>query len=203
MDATDWDQRYAERELVWSAGPNRFLVEHTAELPPGRALDIAAGEGRNAVWLAEQGWKVTAVDFSAVGIDKGRQIAAARGVEVDWHVADVTAWEPPAEAFDLVIVFYLQLPADERRAAHQRAAGAVAAGGTLLIVGHDRGNLERGVGGPQDPAVLPTVEEVVDDLRGTGLRIDLATEVERPVDGDGIVGVAIDGLVRARRAAAG
>lgn len=76
MEATEWDRRYAEQELVWSAGPNQFLVEEAAGLAPGRALDVAAGEGRNAVWLAERGWRVTAVDFSTVGIDKGRRIAA-------------------------------------------------------------------------------------------------------------------------------
>ncbi|MFD0328131.1 methyltransferase domain-containing protein [Streptacidiphilus monticola] len=79
MDAEDWDRRYAAEELVWSAGPNRFVAEELAGLTPGRALDLAAGEGRNALWLAEQGWRVDAVDWSAVGLDKARRAAAARG----------------------------------------------------------------------------------------------------------------------------
>ena len=84
MDRHDWDARYAGEQLVWSAEPNRFLVAEVDGLPPGRALDVACGEGRNAIWLAEHGWMVTAVDFSAVAIDKGRRLAAARDVAVHW-----------------------------------------------------------------------------------------------------------------------
>lgn len=199
MQAGDWDERYRGRELVWSAGPNRFLVEQVGELTPGTALDVAAGEGRNAIWLAEQGWEVTAVDFSDVGIDKGRRVADAREVEVQWLVQDVTEWQPPSLASDLVIVFYLQLPADDRRAAYRRAAAAVAPGGTLLIVGHDRDNLERGVGGPSSPEVLLTADEVTADLDGTGLQIDVAEQVLRPVETDDGTRNAIDLLVRAHR----
>lgn len=200
MDATTWDERYEDEELVWSVGPNRFLVEEVAGLTAGRALDVAAGEGRNAIWLAEQGWRVTAVDFSRVGIDKGRRIAGQRRVEVDWLVEDVTDWTPEEQAFDLVIVFYLQLSAPDRRAAHSRAGRAVAPSGTLLIVGHDRDNLTRGVGGPPDPALLLTAAETTADLEGTGLQIERAGQVRRPVDtGPEEPGVAIDCLVRARR----
>lgn len=199
MDARDWDERYGATDLVWSADPNRFVVEETADLRPGRALDLAAGEGRNAIWLAGQGWQVTAVDFSPVGVDKGRRLADAAGVEVAWLVADATTWEPPAQGFDLVLVAYLQLPPDGRRAAHRRAAEAVAPGGTLLIVGHDRDNLERGYAGPPDPEVLLDVDGVVADLEGTGLTIVAAGQVERPVDTDEGTRIAIDCLVRATR----
>src|SRR3954453_18258953 len=104
MDADGWNARYAEQELVWSAGPNRFLVSEVADLPPGRALDLACGEGRNAIWLAEQGWQVTGVDFPAVAIEKARAIAAKRGVDVEFRVADLLAFEPPEQAYDLVLV---------------------------------------------------------------------------------------------------
>jgi SAM-dependent methyltransferase len=167
MDAAAWDRRYADTALVWTAEPNRFLVEQVAELPVGRALDLAAGEGRNAVWLAERGWQTTAVDFSPVGIDKGRRLAGERGVTVDWVVADVTSWRPPVRAFQLVAVFYLHLPPGQRRDAYRIAASAVAPGGVLLVVGHDRDNLEHGVGGPQVPGTLLTVDEVTADLHGT------------------------------------
>ena len=92
MDCRSWDARYETVGLVWTAEPNRLLVAEVTGLPAGRALDLGAGEGRNAVWLAEQGWQVTAVDYSRVGIDKGRALAAQRGVEVDWVVADVLEW---------------------------------------------------------------------------------------------------------------
>lgn len=201
MDANAWDERYAASELVWSAGPNRFLVEQVEGLAPGRALDLAAGEGRNAIWLAEHGWQVTAVDFSPVGVDKGRQLAHAADVQdaIEWIVADVTTWEPSTAAYDLVAVFYLQIPADGRRAAHRLAASAVAPGGTLLIVGHDHANLDGGYGGPQDPTVLVTAEGIVADLADTGLGIELATQVRRPVDTDEGPATAIDCLVRASR----
>ena len=82
------------RELVWTAEPNRFVVAELQDLAPGRALDVGAGEGRNAVWLASRGWQVTAVDFSAVGLDKGRRLAQDRGVAVDWVLADVRDYQP-------------------------------------------------------------------------------------------------------------
>jgi SAM-dependent methyltransferase len=199
VDAAGWDRRYRDPELVWTAKPNRFLVEQVADLPPARALDVAAGEGRNAVWLAEQGWQVTAADFSPVAVDKGRQLAEHHDVTVDWVVADVITWQPSTSAYDLVIVFYLHLPPAQRREAQQRAAAAVAPGGTLLVVGHDRDNLEHGVGGPQDPDILLTVEEVVDDLATTGVTVEVARQVERAVDVDGRSRTAIDTLVRAHR----
>src|ERR1022692_4898294 len=78
MKSEEWDKRYAGQELVWTAEPNRFVVAELKDLAPGRALDLGAGEGRNAVWLASAGWQVTAVDFSAVGLDKGRRLAENR-----------------------------------------------------------------------------------------------------------------------------
>lgn len=198
MDRTDWDRRYESAELVWTAGPNRFLVEEVAGLAPGTALDLGAGEGRNAVWLARQGWSVTAVDFSAVGMAKAQQLAAAAGVTVTTVVADATEAVPPGP-FDLVIVLYLQLPADERRAAYRAAATALAPGGTMLVVGHDTTNLTAGYGGPQDPAVLFTPDDVVGDLAGTRLLVEKAEEVRRAVSTHDGERVAIDALVRARR----
>lgn len=204
MDSAHWNERYAGRELVWSAEPNRFLVEQTVGLEPGRALDLAAGEGRNAIWLAQQGWQVTAVDFSDVAVDKARRIASRHDVDVDveWLVADVTEWEPPSQSYELVIVFYLQLPAEQRRVALRRAASAVASEGTLLIVGHDVDNLVDGYGGPQDATVLLTAEGVIGDLAATGLRVTTAEQVTRSVAADDGESTAVDLLVRATRASA-
>jgi 2-polyprenyl-3-methyl-5-hydroxy-6-metoxy-1,4-benzoquinol methylase len=85
----DWDRRYSQPDLLWSATPNRFLVREVAELPPGRALDLACGEGRNALWLAERGWTVTGVDYSAVAIEKARRRSHDEGAEVDFACADL------------------------------------------------------------------------------------------------------------------
>jgi SAM-dependent methyltransferase len=191
MRSEDWNRRYAETELVWSAGPNRFLAAEAADLPPGRALDLACGEGRNAIWLAERGWEVTAVDYAEAGVAKGR----LRSPAIDFRVADLLEWEPDPAAYDLVIVFYLQLPADELALVLERAAAAVAPGGTFLLVGHDLRNLTEGHGGPKSATVLYTPADVVASL--DGLAIERADTVERPVD----EAVALDVLVRARRPA--
>lgn len=199
MDRSAWDDRYGAEELVWSAGPNQFLVTEIGDLSAGRALDVACGEGRNAIWLAERGWTVTGVDFSAVGLAKAARLAAGRGVQVDWIEADLTRWDPPPRAFDLVVVFYLQLAGDARQAALTRAAGALAPGGTLLFVAHDVDNLRRGVGGPQDPAVLYGSEEVAGLLSAEGLSVVKAEQVSRPVATDDGERSALDALVRATR----
>jgi 2-polyprenyl-3-methyl-5-hydroxy-6-metoxy-1,4-benzoquinol methylase len=196
----DWDKRYAGSELLWTAEANRFLVAEISGLAPGRALDLACGEGRNAVWLAEQGWTVRGVDFSGVALAKAAKLAEARGVDAEWVHSDLLEYDPEAAAYDLVVVLYLQIPAAERRVVVRRAAGAVALGGVLLIVAHDRSNLERGWGGPQDPAVLYSAADVRDDLADAGVDIVRADVVERPVDSPDGEKIALDLLVRARAA---
>lgn len=199
MSSEDWDRRYGERELIWTAEPNRFLVAEVESLEPGRGLDLACGEGRNAVWLADAGWRMTGVDFSPVALEKARDLAAARGVEAQWVVADLFDYRPDPEAFDLVLIFYLQVPEAQRRKVVRAAATAVAPGGTLLLVAHDSSNLEHGYGGPQSATVLYTAEDVVSDLDGSGLQIELAQRVQRPVATAEGERVALDALVRARR----
>ncbi|GAA2502618.1 hypothetical protein GCM10010406_43930 [Streptomyces thermolineatus] len=204
VDSREWDERYASRELVWGAEPNRWVVREAEDLEPGRALDLAAGEGRNTLWLADRGWRVTAVDFSRTALDRGRRLAAGLPAEaagrIDWVHADVCDHEPEDRAFDLVAVVYLHLPADRRRAVLRRAAGAVAPGGALLVVGHDTTNLTEGVGGPQDPDVLFTPDDVLADLADSGLEAVRAERVHRPVEtADGGTARAVDALVRLRR----
>ncbi|MDG4821455.1 class I SAM-dependent methyltransferase [Asanoa sp. WMMD1127] len=193
MDADSWDRRYAETELVWSAEPNRFVADELGDLPPGTAVDLAAGEGRNALWLAGLGWRVTAVDFSAVALDKGRRIARARDLDVTWVRADLADYQPaPA---DLVLIAYLHVPPALWQRVLRAAVGAVAPGGTLLLVGHDATNLTEGTGGPQDLERLWSVDDIVPAL--DGLTVERAEWVRRPVGGRD----AIDTLVRARRPA--
>jgi SAM-dependent methyltransferase len=197
----EWDRRYDTADYVWHADPNRFLPELVGDLAPGRALDLACGEGRNAVWLARQGWSVTAVDFSAVGIAKGERLASEQGVTVDWVVGDVTEWTPAAGGFDLVIVFYVQLPAAARAAMLDRAAHALASRGTFVMLAHDRTNLTEGIGGPQDEQVLPTAELIVADLEASGVHVDVARaeRIRRPVETPAGPRDAIDCLVVASR----
>ncbi|MGH9092740.1 MAG: methyltransferase domain-containing protein [Acidimicrobiales bacterium] len=197
MDREAWDERYATDELVWRADPNRFLVEEVAGMAPGRALDLACGEGRNALWLAQEGWRVVAVDFSRAGLAKGRALAERRGLEASWVEADVLRWAPAPHAFNLVTVLYLQLPGPDRTRALATAAAALAPGGALLVVGHDSTNLAEGFGGPQDPSVLYGPEDVVADLGD--LVVERAARVRRPVETPEGVREAVDALVRARR----
>jgi 2-polyprenyl-3-methyl-5-hydroxy-6-metoxy-1,4-benzoquinol methylase len=194
VEREDWNRRHGESGQLFGVDPNRFLVAEVDGLAPGRALDLACGAGRNAVWLAEQGWQVTGVDFSDVAIDNARRVAGDRGVAVEWLVADLGEWEPAANAFDLVVVLYLHLPAEERRPIMRRAAAALAGGGTILVVGHHSANIAEGTGGPQDARVLFTAEDIAADLEG--LDVEKAERVLRPVEGERD---AVDALVRARR----
>jgi len=201
MDRQDWDERYKASELVWSAEPNRWVEEELSDQPPGRALDLAAGEGRNSIWLASLGWQVTAVDYSPVALDKGRRLAEQQPIvepgRIEWTVADVRSWRASPGTYDLVLLSYLHLPADERSAALEGAAEAVAPGGMLLVVAHALSNLTDGTGGPRDPSVLYEPEDVVAGLPpGSGLVVERAEQVRRPVEGERD---AIDVLVRARR----
>ena len=194
----DWNARYAQKELLWTAQPNRLFAAEVEGIEPGRALDVACGEGRNAVWLAELGWQVTGIDFSDVALGKAAELARARGVEVEWVAGDVLVHEPAPGAFDLVAVLYLQLPHDELARALRRAARTVAPGGALIVLGHDTRNLTDGYGGPRDPSVLFTPADVVASL--DDLVVERAETVERTVTLDDGDAVALDAFVRAARA---
>jgi len=186
MDAKAWNERYRASELVWSAGPNQVIEAELAEMQPGRAVDLACGEGRNAIWLARQGWQVTAVDFARDGLDKGRVLAG--GLDIDWVCADVTTWRRRHDepAYDVAVVAYLQVAAPARRAAVRNAYDSVRTGGTFLLVAHDSTNLTEGTGGPQDPSVLMTAEDVLTDLGGETFEVQRAGRVARVVaDGHG------------------
>ncbi len=194
MDRAAWNERYREKELLWTAEPNRFLVEAVAGLEPGTALDLAAGEGRNAVWLAGQGWRVDAVDFSTVALDKGRALAGHEGVEVVFEHRDLTTWGPPPDSYDLVIVVYLHLPLPVRRSVWRGAAAAVGPAGRLVVIGHDLENLTRGYGGPQQADVLYRAEEVA-GVVSERLEVLRADEVIRTVETEEGVAEAIDNIV--------
>lgn len=198
MDANTWDERYRDTELMWSAGPNAFVEEICAGFDPGRSIDLAAGEGRNALWLAEQGWDSTAVDFSAVAIDKAQAIAERRGITLTTEVADLTGYVPTPGGYDLVVIAYLQLPADQLAPILQRAAAAVAPAGHLVLVNHDVDNLEHGYGGPPSAEVLTTPGQVVAAI-GDTLVVDRADTVDRHVQTDDGPRVARDTLVVAHR----
>ena len=195
MRREDWDKRYASVESLWSPKPNRVLVAEVATMAPGRALDLACGEGQNAIWLATLGWEVTGVDYSEVAIAKANARAERDAVRADFVCADLASYEPEAAAFDLVLVLYLHIPGAERHGVLDSAAAALAPGGTFILLGHDSTNLTDGVGGPSDPAILYTPDDIAHEL--PGLEIEKAERVLRDVRGE--ERNAIDALVKARR----
>jgi SAM-dependent methyltransferase len=188
--AEDWDERYAERQQ-WSADPNALVAELLDGLPPGNAVDLAAGEGRHALWLAARGWRVTAVDFSDVGLDRGRAQPGAD--RVTWVTADVRTWTAPPAGLDLVLVAYLHLPEPDTLALLTRAVGWLRPRGRMLVLGHDVDNLERGVGGPQEPAILHSVDRLA-PVAGL-LTVDRLEQVRRETP----AGTALDTLLWGRR----
>ena len=203
MDEAFWDERYRSATKVWSGEPNPQLVAEVAELAPGSALDVGSGEGADAVWLAERGWQVTAVDISSVALERARQHADERGAEIaqriTWRHVDVSRWDPPAGAFDLVSIQFLHMPSEQRTPTYDRLAGGVAPGGVLLIVGHHPSDLQTTVKRPPDPDLLFTPEELASaltgdwEIRGQEVRPHTAT------DADGASTTVHDSVLVARR----
>ncbi len=191
MDRHDWNERYASQPLLWNVDPGPFLSGEVGERPPGRALDLGAGEGRTTLWLAERGWAVTAVDFSDVALERGRQrVAGARArAAVEWVCADLVDYDPTGVTYDLVLLLFVHLPPAHRRRLLRLAALTLTPGGMVLVVGYDSRNLAEGQGGPRDPEVLFTPDDVVADL--AGLRIERAETIR--------VGESFDAVVRGVR----
>jgi 2-polyprenyl-3-methyl-5-hydroxy-6-metoxy-1,4-benzoquinol methylase len=197
MDARAWDERYAESGLVWSSTPNQFVEAEVAPLPPGRALDLAAGEGRNALWLAERGWQVTAVDFSAAALATGRSLAEAAGADVAgriaWVEGDLATWTGAPESYDLVVCLYVHIagPVEEMVG---RMASCVAPGGTLFMVGHRPIDPVTGAATAAAGQVQVSVEPALAVLGKDEWEVVVAEDRPRRVAGSGV-----DAVIRARR----
>ena len=179
MDAAAWDQRYRDRPDPWGSEPAETIRQRLAGVPPGRAVDLACGDGRHARWLDRHGWAVTAVDHSEVAVEAGRD--KDTDGRIAWQVGDVTDWAPDGPV-DLVLLSFLHLPTDQLRGLIGRAASWLAPGGRLLYLGHSVENHHRGVGGPPDPAILPGITDLA--VAADGLRVDALEHVLRP-QGDG------------------
>jgi SAM-dependent methyltransferase len=191
VDSQEWDERYSEHDHLWSVTPNLFVADRLNGAKPGRGLDVASGEGRNAIWLASLGWEMTAVDFSEVATARGR----SHSDDVDFVVADVTAWEPD-EVFDLILMAYLHLTASDFEDLVRRSRSWLAPGGEMFLIGHDVSNIDQGWGGPQYPGILWDVPVVVEWLEG--MTVVEAAVVNRPVETEEGRRYARDALIRAR-----
>lgn len=176
----EWDERYAEPGWAFGTEPNDFLREAAVHLPAkGRVLCLAEGEGRNAVWLAEQGHHVTAVDTSRVGLDKARELAHQRGVELRTIVADLAEFGLGHEAWDGIVSIFAHVPPDIRRRVHDQIRTALVPGGVLLLEAYRPEQLQQGTGGPPDDARMLNLARLRPEL-GT-LEWLQARELEREV----------------------
>jgi SAM-dependent methyltransferase len=199
-----WDERYRSAASLWSGNPNPQLVEHVADLEPGRALDVGSGEGADAIWLASGGWRVTGVDVSSVALARAAERAAAVSAEaaaqITWQRVDALAWEPPPLTYDLVSAQFLQLPSAVRQQVHRRLAAAVRPGGTLLIVGHHPSDLRTSMPRPHAPDLFSTAEDVAAVLDPADWWVMVAGAPERQVvDPEGRRVAIRDAVLKARR----
>lgn len=161
-----WDEKYDIEEYRYGRRPNRFVADNARDVfaAEGRILDLGSGEGRNAVWLAEQGYEVTAVEQSRVGIDKTLQLAGHRGVRVNVIHAKLEDFEPQAGGYDGVVLNYLHLPPEVRQVAHAKAVEALTPGGVVLLEGFRPAQLDRDSGGPPEEAMMFTEEMLQEDF---------------------------------------
>ena len=174
-----WDERYAVAEFVYGKEPNAFLAEHCDKLPKGKVLSLAEGEGRNAVFLAAQGYEVTAVDASLVGLNKGRQLADELGVNVEWIHADLNDFELGLDQWDGIVSIFCPLPSSIRRKLYQSLPQALKPGGVFLLEAYTPAQIGRGTGGGNSPDVMQTVISLIAEL--PGMTFSHLQELEREV----------------------
>jgi SAM-dependent methyltransferase len=201
-DAASWNERLTAAATTWDITPNPVLVTSCRRLRPGTALDLGAGDGANALWLAGRGWRVTAVDRETVSVGRIQSRSALLAHPVDAIVADAVTYRPAPAAYDLILLSYLDLPESQLRKVFANSVPGLALGGTVLVVGWDSANLEGGWGGPRDPDLLTTGEHLAELLAGLGLDVRRAEVVRREVPD--VVGfrIALDHVVEAVRPAA-
>ena len=190
LGADKWDARYGADKAVWSPEPNVLIAELVQQFAPnssghssGRAVDLGAGEGRHAIWLAGLGWSVEAVDFSHVGLDKGAANAGGLNEKITWTVADATTWTPTPASVDLIVLSYLQLDEAESAAVIRNIAPGLTPGGHIVWVSHDLINYTEGTGGPQMPSILQTPEQVRSWMESAGLTVKLVETRARAIEG--------------------
>ncbi|MFO0553469.1 MAG: class I SAM-dependent methyltransferase [Polyangiaceae bacterium] len=162
-----WDQRYQIVSYFYGTEPNDFLREQAARIPDSaEVLCLAEGEGRNAVFLASRGLRVTGVDGSRVGLEKAERLAAARNVSIETVVADLSTWELGEARWDAVVSIWAHLPAALRASLHPRIARALRPGGRLLLEHYHPKQIDYGTGGPPDPSMMLTLAEMDRDFPG-------------------------------------
>ena len=184
-----WDERYDQDGFLFGTEPNDFLREQACRIPEGgRVLCLGDGEGRNGVWLAEQGYQVTSVDLSQVGLDKTRRFAKERGVSIETVYADLAEWPIEPQAWAGIVSIFCHMMPDERRHMHPRIVKGLKPGGVFLLEAYTPDQIDKGTGGPSNPDLLVTAEDIIPEI--DGLNILLAQDIEREV----IEGISHTGL---------
>ncbi len=176
---SEWDERYSEPEFVYGKEPNEFLASVADRIPPGPVLCLAEGQGRNAVFLAQGGRIVTAVDRSSVGLVRAHELAKERGVTVKTVQADLAGYIIRPGAWSGIVAIFMHLPQPLRSRIYANVAAGLAPGGVFVMEAYTPKQIEFGTGGPKDPAMLPTLAELKTDL--AGLEFEIGREVERDV----------------------
>lgn len=174
-----WDERYAVDGWAYGTEPNDFLKEEAYRIPPGRVLCVGEGEGRNAVFLAEQEYEVVGVDRSQVGLDKAQGLAQERGVFVETVVCPIEDFELTEGEWQGIVSVFFHLPPELRKKIHHSVVAGLAPGGVLILEAFTPKQLEFGTGGPPDIERLPSLEELEEEL--DGLEFLVARETEREV----------------------
>lgn len=170
-----WDERYQEEGFAYGDQPNDFLAEMAPRLPSGRALCLAEGEGRNAVFLAQRGLDVTAVDLSPVGLSKARYLAGQRGVTLTTVRADLADFEIEPRAWDVIVSIWAHTPSVLRRELHRRVVAGLRPGGALVLEAYTPEQLRYKTGGPPDADLLMTLEGLRQELHGLNFEVGVET----------------------------
>jgi SAM-dependent methyltransferase len=179
MDPSTWNQRYSEPGYAYGIAPNEFLVFAAQNIPPGRVLSLGEGEGRNAVFLAERGYEVLAVDSSSVGLAKAQELAGQKGVTISTQQADLADFSIEADTWDGIISIFCHLPPEIRKPLYRKVVRGLKPGGVLVLESYTPNQLNFGTGGPKEPDRLLTLSDVKLEL--TGLDFVHAVETERTI----------------------
>lgn len=199
-DAESWDRMYRHRHAPREGGPNPVLAQEIADLTPGTALDLGCGEGADALWLAERGWQVTALDLSSVALEHARAADPRR--LVTWLQGDMGVWQPAADAYDLVSMHYVHIPPADRSGLFGRLAQAIRPGGVLLVVAHHPSDHETTIGRPAIPDLYYTADEVLALLTpGRWEVLESGTRPRHAVDPQGRALTIRDTVLKVRRIA--
>jgi len=165
VDKQFWNDRYAEEGFAYGTDPNTYLKSLKSLFKPGsRALLVCDGEGRNGVWLAQQGLQIVSVDYSRIGLEKAEMMAEDKGVSIETVCADIYSWDWPVSEFDYVILIYAHFKEDQRARIHQSAINALKPGGQLVMEAYTKEQMNYASGGPQDPSMLYSREMLEQDF---------------------------------------